>query len=47
MFKEMGSMFAWFEEEGFGTNILALRNRMPELQDFRSWLQETSSVPKR
>jgi uncharacterized protein YbjT (DUF2867 family) len=40
--KEMGTMFEWFRTDGYGVDIQALRKEYPELQDFRTWLKESS-----
>ncbi|KAK7948446.1 nucleoside-diphosphate-sugar epimerase family protein [Apiospora aurea] len=39
---EVGTMFRFFEEEGYGADIDALRTQEPELQDLETWLKETS-----
>jgi uncharacterized protein YbjT (DUF2867 family) len=39
--QELGDMFAFFENEGYGVDIEALRREGPT-QDFESWLQESS-----
>lgn len=44
--KEMGTMFNWFAEEGYGADIKALRKEEPALQDFGTWLKETSGFKK-
>ncbi|KAK4161687.1 hypothetical protein QBC43DRAFT_323091 [Cladorrhinum sp. PSN259] len=44
--KEMGNMFQWFEDEGYGANIQARRKEVPELQDFEKWLKEDSGYVK-
>jgi uncharacterized protein YbjT (DUF2867 family) len=43
--KEMGDMFAFFEREGYGADIEALKREAP-MQDFESWLREDSKWPK-
>jgi uncharacterized protein YbjT (DUF2867 family) len=45
--KEMGTMFAWFKVEGFGADIGALREEYPKLQDFGTWLKESSAFTRR
>jgi len=42
MVKEMGLMFAWMKDEGYGADIPALRKEEPQLQDFGRWLKESS-----
>lgn len=40
--KEVGDMFRFFEEEGYGADIAALSAEEPTLQDFETWLKESS-----
>lgn len=40
--KEVGDMFRFFEEEGYGADIAALSGEEPTLQDFETWLKESS-----
>ncbi len=40
--RDMGMMFAWFKSDGMKADIPTLRKRFPELQDFRTWLKESS-----
>jgi uncharacterized protein YbjT (DUF2867 family) len=46
MVKEVGTMFNWFKNEGYGVDIQALRKEEPRLQDFSKWLKESSKFPK-
>jgi uncharacterized protein YbjT (DUF2867 family) len=46
MVKELGYMFKWFRNVGFGANIEECRRLNPELKDFKTWL-ETESVWKK
>ncbi|KFY45612.1 hypothetical protein V494_00866 [Pseudogymnoascus sp. VKM F-4513 (FW-928)] len=46
MMKEMGNMFKWFETDGFGADIVALRKEEPALQNFGTWLKESSKFSK-
>lgn len=43
MVKEIGTMFKWFGDVGYGVNIAALRKEEPKLQDFGTWLKESSA----
>jgi uncharacterized protein YbjT (DUF2867 family) len=46
MVKELGTMFRWFKDAGYGADIKALRKEVPELQDFGTWLKESSGFRK-
>lgn len=46
MVKELGTMFKWFADTGYGADILSLRKEVPELQDFGTWLRESSGFRK-
>lgn len=40
--EQLGTMFHWFKTVGFGAPLEALRKEYPFLQDFRTWLRESS-----
>jgi uncharacterized protein YbjT (DUF2867 family) len=40
--KDIGTMFKWFETEGYGVDIQAARREYPELMDFGTWLEKSS-----
>ncbi|KAK6499787.1 hypothetical protein TWF481_010145 [Arthrobotrys musiformis] len=42
MVKEMGYMFKWFNDAGYGADIPALRKINPEIKDFATWLEKDS-----
>lgn len=42
MMKDLGSMFQWFYDVGYGANIPELRKIHPELKDFTTWLEKDS-----
>lgn len=44
--EEMGTMFAFFEKEGYGANVEELRKEHPELMTLEKWL-EKSPFPKK
>jgi uncharacterized protein YbjT (DUF2867 family) len=46
MVKELGYMFKWFRNVGFGVDIEECRRLNPELKDFKTWL-EVESVWKK
>jgi len=46
MMTEMGKMFNWFKDEGYGVDIPALRKEEPKLQDLGMWLKESSGFKK-
>jgi len=39
---DVGKMFKWFGEVGYGVDIAALRKTEPKLQDWETWLKESS-----
>lgn len=39
MMKDLGYMFQWFYQSGYGAYIPALKEICPELQTFESWLE--------
>ncbi|KZF25439.1 NAD(P)-binding protein [Xylona heveae TC161] len=41
--KEMGLMFKWFREEGYGANVAELKKIHPGLLGFGDWLKEKSA----
>lgn len=47
MVSEMGTMFRWFNEEGFAVDIPKLRRMNPGLKDFGTWLETESGFPKK
>ncbi|KAH8656701.1 hypothetical protein BGZ60DRAFT_384587 [Tricladium varicosporioides] len=42
MVKDLGYMFKWFRDVGYGANISELRKINPELKDFGTWLDKES-----
>ncbi|KAI1281511.1 hypothetical protein F5Y07DRAFT_352943 [Xylaria sp. FL0933] len=40
---ELRKMFGFFEKEGYGVDIAKLRAEEPRLQDFETWLKESST----
>lgn len=40
--KELGYMFRWFRNVGFGADIAALKKMNPGLKNFKTWLKEES-----
>ncbi|KAJ5245949.1 hypothetical protein N7468_000932 [Penicillium chermesinum] len=42
MMNELGYMFQWFYDSGFGADITALKEIRPDLQTFESWLANES-----
>ncbi|KAI0205589.1 hypothetical protein F4808DRAFT_455813 [Astrocystis sublimbata] len=42
---DLGRMFNFFETEGYGVDIPRLRSEEPRLQDFETWLSESSTFP--
>lgn len=42
MVKDLGLMFKWFGDVGYGTNISKVREINPRMKDFGTWLKEES-----
>lgn len=42
MMKDLGYMFQWFYDVGYGADIPALKKMNPNLKDFKTWLEEES-----
>lgn len=40
--KHVGAMLRWFETDGYGVDLAALREEEPRVQDFETWLRESS-----
>ncbi|KAJ9628505.1 hypothetical protein H2203_002404 [Taxawa tesnikishii (nom. ined.)] len=40
--EQLGIMFDWFKAQGFGADVAALKKRYPGMQDFSTWLRESS-----
>ena len=47
MVKEMGHMFEWFRDVGYGADIASLKKLNPGLKDFRTWLETESAWKSR
>jgi len=39
---DIGTMFKWFEQDGYAVDIVKARAEHPELQDFATWLRKSS-----
>jgi uncharacterized protein YbjT (DUF2867 family) len=44
---DIGAMFRWFHDEGYGADIAALRKQHPGLKDFATWLETESAFVAR
>ncbi|KAF9890358.1 hypothetical protein FE257_006025 [Aspergillus nanangensis] len=44
--KDMGYMFRWFRDEGYGADIARLRAINPEMKDFATWVEKESDFKK-
>ncbi|KAH6972480.1 nucleoside-diphosphate-sugar epimerase family protein [Ilyonectria sp. MPI-CAGE-AT-0026] len=44
--KEMGTMYAFFEKEGYNADIPALKKMHPELKDLGAWLESSHFMKK-
>ncbi|KAI1799319.1 nucleoside-diphosphate-sugar epimerase family protein [Daldinia bambusicola] len=47
MSKELGYMFRWFRNVGYGADIASLRKMNPDLKDFGTWLETESQFKTR
>lgn len=47
LWEQLGIMFKWFKDDGFGTDVEAVRKRYPYLKDFKAWLETESAWAKR
>ncbi|CAG8261752.1 unnamed protein product [Penicillium nalgiovense] len=45
--KDLGVMFKWFRDEGYGADIPALKKLNPSLKIFGDWLKEDSQFETR
>lgn len=45
--KEMGTMFSWFREEGYGVDIPALKKEHPGLLNLGDWIEKKSAFAKK
>lgn len=45
--KELGYMFKWFHDVGFGADIQSLKQVNPSMKDFKTWLETESSWKSR
>ncbi|MFG2714135.1 NmrA family NAD(P)-binding protein [Streptomyces goshikiensis] len=45
--EELANMFSWFEGEGYRADIVALRERYPELLTLDAWLRKNRQQPCR
>lgn len=46
MKEEVGRMFNWFRDEGYGVDVSQVRQEYPFLNHFRQWLAEESAWKK-
>ena len=42
MVREVGTMFTWFEEEGYGADLSQCKRLNPRMQNLEDWLREDS-----
>lgn len=40
MSEELGTMYSFFEREGYGANVAELKKELPELQNLEEWLRK-------
>jgi hypothetical protein len=46
MSKELGYMFKWMRDVGFGADIASLKKMKPDMKDFGTWLETESAWKK-
>ncbi|KAK1149587.1 hypothetical protein N8T08_005136 [Aspergillus melleus] len=46
LMKDMGYMFKWFHDEGYGADIRKLREINPSMKNFETWLEKESGFSK-
>ena len=46
MSSELGYMFKWFRDVGFGVDVAGLGKKMPGMKNFRTWLETESAWKK-
>lgn len=44
---DIGTMFKWFEKDGYAVDIKAAREEYPQLQDFSTWLVKSSGFKRK
>ena len=44
--EQLGAMFDWFKTVGFGADPQEFKNKLPEMQNFESWLRTSSKFTK-
>lgn len=47
MVKDLGYMFKWFRDVGYGADVPSLRKANPEMKDFATWLEKESQFRQR
>lgn len=45
--KDLGLMYKWFHDQGYGANIAELKQIKPDLKDFATWLETESQFARR
>ena len=46
LYTQLGAMFDWFKSDGFGANKREYADKLPEMQNFETWLRESSKFAK-
>jgi hypothetical protein len=46
MVKDLGYMFKWMRDVGFGVDVKEVRRMNPEMKDFGTWLETESDWKK-
>ena len=45
--KDLGLMFKWFQEEGFGADVAACRKMQPGLLGFGDWIETKNAFTRK
>ncbi|KAJ9605185.1 hypothetical protein H2200_010575 [Cladophialophora chaetospira] len=46
LYNQLGAMFDWFKSDGFGANPREYTDKFPEMQNFETWLKQSSKFTK-
>jgi uncharacterized protein YbjT (DUF2867 family) len=46
LYQQLGAMFDWFKNVGFGANPREYTDKLPEMQNFETWLRQSSKFTR-